>query len=151
MADSNFFIHIKKWKEGNMKEDLWELKQPTQKVVEYLDGVTVDGKNIEFVSDVQAKLVSENLVEMTIKFFAKDYKLVTGYLNPEHKYDFLGIDKKEEGINMKNKLDTNGIGFGDAVAIGIYYKGKLLALIEESNDERFDNNVEIKMIKKTNH
>lgn len=134
-----------------MDEDFGKLKQPTQKVVEYLDGVTVDGKNIEFVSGVQAKPVSENLVEMTINFFAKDYKLATGYLNHENKYGFIGIDKKEERTNMENKLDTNGIGFGDAVAIGIYYKEKLLALIEESNDERFDNNVEIKMIKKTNH
>lgn len=134
-----------------MDEGFAKIKQPTQKVVEYLDGVTVDGKNIEFVSDVQAKPVSENLVEMTIKFFAKDYKLVTGYLNPEHKYDFLSVDEKEEGTNMENKLDTNGIGFSDAVAIGIYYKGKLLALIEESSDERFTDDVEIKMIKKTNY
>lgn len=134
-----------------MDKGFEKLKQPTQKVVEYLDGVTVDGKNIEFVSDVQAKPVSENLVEMTIKFFAKDYKLVTGYLKHENKYGFIGIDKKEERANMENKLDTNGIGFGDAVAIGIYYKGKLLALIEESSDERFTDDVEIKMIKKTNY
>lgn len=134
-----------------MDEDFEKLKQPTQKVVDYLDGVTVDGNNIEFVSDVQAKPVSENLVEMTIKFFAKDYKLVTGYLNHENKFDFIDIDKKEEGTKMESKLDTNGIGFGDAVAIGIYYKGKLLALIEESSDERFTDDVEIKMIKKTNH
>lgn len=134
-----------------MDKGFGKLKQPTQKVVEYLDGVTVDGNNIEFVSDVQAKPVSENLVEMTIKFFAKDYKLVTGYLKHENKYGFIGIDKKEERANMENKLDTNGIGFGDAVAIGIYYKGKLLALIEESSDERFTDDVEIKMIKKTNH
>lgn len=134
-----------------MDKGFGKLKQPTQKVMEYLDGVTVDKNNIEFVSDVQAKPVSENLVEMTINFFAKDYKLVTGYLNHENKYNFLSVDEKEEGTNMESKLDTNGIGFGDAVAIGIYYKGKLLALIEESSDERFDNNVEIKMIKKTNH
>lgn len=49
------------------------------------------------------------------------------------------------------KIDLNGIGFKDAVVIGIYYKGKLLATIEDSNDELFDENVEIKMIKKTNY
>ena len=49
------------------------------------------------------------------------------------------------------KIDLNGIGFKDAVVIGIYYKGKLLATIEESSDELFDENVEIKMIKKTNN
>lgn len=86
-----------------MDEVLGKLKQPTQKVVEYLDGVTVDGKNIEFVSDVQAKPVSENLVEVTIKFFAKDYKLMTGYLKHENKYDFTGIDEKEEEIIMDDK------------------------------------------------
>ena len=59
-----------------MKEDPWELKQPTQKVVEYLDGLTIDGKNIEFVSDVQAKSISENYVEVKVTFIASDYKLI---------------------------------------------------------------------------
>lgn len=69
-----------------MKEDSWELKQPTQKVVEYLDGLTIDGKNIEFVSDVQAKPISENYVEVKITFIASDYKLLkNSYLKRENR------------------------------------------------------------------
>jgi hypothetical protein len=59
-----------------MKEDSWKLKQPTQKVVEYLDGLTIDGKNIEFVTDVKAKPISENYVEIKLTFIASDYKLL---------------------------------------------------------------------------
>lgn len=59
-----------------MEKDSWRLKQPTQKVVEYLDGLTIDGKNIEFVSDVQAKPISKNYVEVKVTFIASDYKLL---------------------------------------------------------------------------
>lgn len=64
-----------------MDEGFEKLKQPTQKVVEYLDGVTVDGNNIEFVSAVQAKPISENYVEVKITFIASDYKLLKSKLS----------------------------------------------------------------------
>jgi hypothetical protein len=64
-----------------MDEGFGKLKQPTQKVVEYLDGVTVDGKNIEFVSAVQAKPISENYVEVKITFIASDYNLLKSKLS----------------------------------------------------------------------
>lgn len=59
-----------------MEKDSWRLKQSTQKVVEYLDELTVDGKNIEFILDVQAKPISENYVEVKVVFIASDYKLI---------------------------------------------------------------------------
>lgn len=69
-----------------MEKDSWRLKQPTQKVVEYLDGLTIDGKNIEFVSDVQAKSISENYVEVKVTFIASDYKLLkNSYLKRENR------------------------------------------------------------------
>lgn len=52
-----------------------ENKKPTQEVVEYVDGLTVDGKNIEFVSDVHAKPLSDNYVEVKLTFFAKSYQI----------------------------------------------------------------------------
>lgn len=66
-----------------MDEGFGKLKQPTQKVVEYLDGLTIDGKNIEFVSDVQAKSISENYVEVKVTFIASDYKLLKNSKIPD--------------------------------------------------------------------
>lgn len=53
-----------------------EAKEPTQKVVEYLDGLTIDGKSIEFVSDVKASPISENYIEVKLTFIAGSYDLL---------------------------------------------------------------------------
>ncbi|WP_275556825.1 hypothetical protein [Pediococcus pentosaceus] len=41
-----------------------EIKTANPKSSEVLFGLTGDGKNIEFISDVQAKPISENYVEV---------------------------------------------------------------------------------------